>query len=264
MANRLTHSWTAVLVAGRALPEDLLASRRFEPRRLCVGRGYLESGADYPARNGGDGRRAIPDQGRIELCFRGRRRSRCRERDQSRNRDRLDAGTPGRKLSFRCGAGCPAVSVCVVTIEEETGKIDLNTASPVDARALLYRADPRPVAGHPDRRTHRRVPHIRRRSATAKRGPRMLRPTARFTTVMQLDQIEGISPRIFRSAVRLVTVRSGPPRTRYGSSLTGLAPVAQSRAKAGIASARTADRRQCHDPGRRQIVRMAAATSGKR
>src|SRR3954453_15948056 len=52
-----------------ALPETVPAPRRLEPGRFCAGRGDLEFGADYPARNCGDGRRAIPDPGVIELCF---------------------------------------------------------------------------------------------------------------------------------------------------------------------------------------------------
>ena len=78
---------------------------------------------------------------------------------------------------------------------DEGRKVDLNTATggPRDfSRRLLV--------------TNRSA---RRRQGTPMPSWRTLGGT-RFSTIMELDQIEGISPDIFR-ALRLVTVRSGRP-----------------------------------------------------
>ena len=52
---------------------------------------------------------------------------------------------------------------------------------------------------------------IRSRSLPASAGSENAPPGPRFATIMQLDQVDGISPRLFRAALRLVTVRSGRP-----------------------------------------------------
>ncbi|WOH53701.1 hypothetical protein [Bradyrhizobium sp. sBnM-33] len=106
------------------------------------------------------------------------------------------------KFPLRCKM--PGGELVLVTVEPEAGKIDLNTASP----AILNRfftaltADPSLGARIAGRVVEQRVAKPKEIKVGAENDPR-------FVTIMELDQIEGISPRLFRAALRLVTVRSG-------------------------------------------------------
>jgi general secretion pathway protein K len=110
------------------------------------------------------------------------------------------------KSPLRCRL--PGGERATITVEEETGKLDLNTATPA-ALARLFTA----LSGDQSIGT-RIASHI-----IAFRNPEAQRPSTpaarpaepRFTTVMQLDQVNGMSPRLFRAALRYVTVRSGRP-----------------------------------------------------
>lgn len=120
----------------------------------------------------------------------------------------LTAGT-GQKVKFPLRCRMPGGERVLVTLEEETGKVDLNSASPAMlARFFTALTRDQSLA---TRITGRIVEFRTPKAANGKAGSENAPSAARFTTVMQLDQIEGISPRIFRSAVRLVTVRSGRP-----------------------------------------------------
>jgi len=101
----------------------------------------------------------------------------------------------------------------MITVEQEAGKVDLNTATP----AVLLRLF---TALSLDRSAGARIAEniIAFRDPDIKDGD--ARPVSekpddskniRFTTIMQLDQIGGISPALFRKAVRFVTVSSGRP-----------------------------------------------------
>jgi general secretion pathway protein K len=50
-----------------------------------------------------------------------------------------------------------------------------------------------------------------RKKPKAQGAPAARPGESRFTTVMQLDRIDGLSPRLFRATLRHVTVRSGRP-----------------------------------------------------
>ena len=114
--------------------------------------------------------------------------------------------TPEQAVNFPLRCRLPGGERATITVEEETGKIDLNTASPGRIDALLHRAHRRSVERHAHRRADHRIPQ------TQGAGHAATKPAeARFTTVMQLDQIDGMSPRLFRTALRHVTVRSGRP-----------------------------------------------------
>jgi general secretion pathway protein K len=121
--------------------------------------------------------------------------------------------TPARIVKFPLRCRMPGGERVTVTVEEETGKVDLNTATPavlvhlftaltldqsigvlIAQRIVDFRDPPKGQA------TDVRSPN---KSDDARK--------ARFTTIMQLDQIEGISPNLFRTALRFVTVRSGRP-----------------------------------------------------
>ncbi len=105
---------------------------------------------------------------------------------------------PNVKFPLRCRL--PGGERVLVTVEEETGKIDLNTASP----AILTRFF---TALTRDQSLGTRI--AGRIIGLRKPEPKEGNAGPRFATIMQLDQIEGISPRLFRAAQRLVTVRSG-------------------------------------------------------
>lgn len=119
------------------------------------------------------------------------------------------AGVGDSRVKFPLRCRMPGGERVLVTVEEETGKIDLNTATPV-ALARFFTALTR------DQSTGTRIAaNIKEfRNPKPKDGnvrPAILPTEPRFSTVMELDQIEGISPSIFRAALPLVTVRSGRP-----------------------------------------------------
>lgn len=110
------------------------------------------------------------------------------------------------KFPLRCRL--PGGERAIITVEEETGKFDLNTATPAALTRLF-------VALTGDQSTGARIAL----NVVAFRSPRTQIPGAsgskpeepRFTTIMQLDQIDGVSPKLFRVALRHTTVRSGRP-----------------------------------------------------
>lgn len=115
------------------------------------------------------------------------------------------AAEPNVKFPLRCQM--PGGERAVVTVEEETGKIDLNTASPaVLTRFFTALARDQSLGS----RIAGRLVELRKpKPKDGNAGPENAPPGQRFATIMQLDQVEGISPRLFRAALRLVTVRSG-------------------------------------------------------
>jgi len=120
---------------------------------------------------------------------------------------------PGQSINFPLRCQMPGGEQVTVTLEQEAGKVDLNTASP----ALLARlfsaltsdqsAGAR-IAGNivEYRDPGRKVADARSAGDT----PDDTKKTG-FTTIMELDRIDGISPRLFRKALRFVTVHSGRP-----------------------------------------------------
>jgi len=105
---------------------------------------------------------------------------------------------PNGKFPLRCRL--PGGERVLVTVEEETGKIDLKTASPAVLTRFFTALTRDQSLGA---RIAGRIVELRK--------PKDGNAGAPFATIMQLDQVEGISPRLFRAALRLVTVRSGRP-----------------------------------------------------
>ena len=68
----------------------------------------------------------------------------------------------------------------------------------------------------------------------------------------------------FRTALRLVTVRSGRPEPDLEAASPALRQVAQSRAKAGVASTRVAGGRQRDDPRGCQLAGWQPVSSARR
>jgi general secretion pathway protein K len=120
------------------------------------------------------------------------------------------SGVAEQNVKFPLRCRMPGGERVLVTVEEEAGKIDLNTASP----AVLGRfftaltRDQSLGARIAERVTELRHPNTKDGHAG---GPENAPSGPGFTTIMQLDQVDGISPRLFRSALRMVTVRSGRP-----------------------------------------------------
>jgi general secretion pathway protein K len=112
------------------------------------------------------------------------------------------------KFPLRCRM--PGGERVIVTVEEETGKVDLNMATPA-VLALFFTALTRDQSLAT--RIAARIVEFRTPKGGEAKGP-AARPAneaaePRFTTIMQLDQIDGVSPQLFRAALRFVTVRSG-------------------------------------------------------
>ena len=116
------------------------------------------------------------------------------------------AATPEQAVNFPLRCRLPGGERATITVEEETGKVDLNTASPA-ALTRFFTA----LTGDQSRGTRIASQIIEFRKTKAQSTPAAGPAGARFTTVMELDQVDGISPRLFRAALRHVTVRSGRP-----------------------------------------------------
>ncbi|MEH2526174.1 MULTISPECIES: hypothetical protein [unclassified Bradyrhizobium] len=116
------------------------------------------------------------------------------------------ATTPEQAVNFPLRCQLPGGERATITVEEETGKIDLNTASPA-ALTRLFTA----LTGDQSRGMRIAAQITEFRIPKAQGTPSAAPAEARFTTVMQLDQLDGMSPRLFRAALRHVTVRSGRP-----------------------------------------------------
>jgi general secretion pathway protein K len=117
------------------------------------------------------------------------------------------------KFPLRCRM--PGGERVTVTVEEETGKVDLNTATPT-VLARLFTAltlDQSIGTRIAQRILEFRDPGKGQVKDTDARSPNKSDNArkARFATIMQLDQIDGISPNLFRAALRFVTVRSERP-----------------------------------------------------
>jgi general secretion pathway protein K len=117
------------------------------------------------------------------------------------------------KFPLRCRM--PGGEQVTVTLEEEAGKVDLNTATPAVLARLftaltLDQTMGTRIAGHI---VQFRDPGAARANDAKPRASSNNPDTKKigFTTIMQLDQIDGISPGLFKAALRFVTVRSGRP-----------------------------------------------------
>lgn len=108
------------------------------------------------------------------------------------------------KFPLRCQL--PGGERVFVSVEEETGKIDLNTASPAAlSRFFAALTRDQSLGG---RITQRILAFRNPKPSDGRSASGHVPAPDRFSTIMQLDQIDGISPSVFRSALRLVTVRS--------------------------------------------------------
>ncbi|UPK02412.1 type II secretion system protein GspK [Bradyrhizobium sp. 170] len=116
------------------------------------------------------------------------------------------AAAPDQAVNFPLRCRLPGGERATITVEEETGKIDLNTASPA-ALTRLFTA----LTGDQSRGMRIAAQIVEFRKPKAQGMPSTGPAETRFTTIMQLDQIDGMSPRLFRAALRHVTVRSGRP-----------------------------------------------------
>jgi general secretion pathway protein K len=124
--------------------------------------------------------------------------------------------TPDQIVKFPLWCRLPGGEQVTVTLEEEAGKIDLNTATPAVLARLftaltLDQTMGTRIAGNI---VQFRDPGAARADDTTPGASSTNSDTAKktgFTTILQLDQIDGISPPLLRTALRFVTVRSGRP-----------------------------------------------------
>jgi general secretion pathway protein K len=135
-------------------------------------------------------------------------------------------------LEFPLRCRMPGGETATITIEFEAGKVDLNTATPailtmlfaeltrdqttgarIAGRVLAFRSPP----SDPSDRSGSQM-----QSANGKPGDGW---QGGFVTILQLDQIDGISPQLFHKALRFVTVRSkrpAPDAATASAALRGL------------------------------------------
>jgi general secretion pathway protein K len=121
------------------------------------------------------------------------------------------SSTPQQMVKFPLRCQMPNGEQSTIGLEEETGKVDLNSARGEVLSHLFTALTYDQSAGM------RIAAEILRFRDSALAGTAKDHPSGkpdrnenpRFTTIMQLDRIDGISPVVFRAALRFVTVRSG-------------------------------------------------------
>jgi general secretion pathway protein K len=122
---------------------------------------------------------------------------------------------PSDPNAFPLRCALPGEERASITMESESGKVDLNTASPAVLERLFTTLAHDQSAGL---RIAASIAQFRNRdgerprdSANMTKAGRLNTPPSslRFKTIMQLDQIKGITPALFRTASRFVTVSSG-------------------------------------------------------
>jgi general secretion pathway protein K len=127
----------------------------------------------------------------------------------------------GRNVNFPLRCQMPGGERVTITVEQEAGKVDLNTATAAVLLRLFTALSLDPSAGariagniiefrDPDMKDGEAKPAKDGDTKPVSEKPGDSKKI-RFTTVMQLDQIAGISPALFRKAIRFVTVSSGRP-----------------------------------------------------
>lgn len=104
------------------------------------------------------------------------------------------------KDPFHCWL--PGGELAIITIYQESGKVDLNTATQSTLMHFFTA-----LAGNQSVAAQITANVIAFRSPGEQ--SQSTPPEAHFTTIMQLDQVRGVSPQLFRAALRHVTVRSG-------------------------------------------------------
>jgi DNA uptake protein ComE-like DNA-binding protein len=131
-------------------------------------------------------------------------------------------GAAQRNVKFPLRCQMPGGERVIVNVEEETGKVDLNTAT-LEVLAHLFGAlsDDQsagmriatsivafrdPAGGQTKSIDAQSTAEANRPDNSHKPAGNSKKPG--FASIMQLDQIDGVSPALFRTALRFVTVRS--------------------------------------------------------
>ena len=121
--------------------------------------------------------------------------------------------TPQQSVKFPLHCEMPNGEQSSIRIEEETGKVDLNAADGEVLSHLFTALTSDQSAGMRIATTilqfRDQVPAEMKTASNQSNGKSGADDRSRFTTIMQLDQIEGISPVVFKAALRFVTVSSG-------------------------------------------------------
>ena len=115
---------------------------------------------------------------------------------------------PEQTVNFPLRCRLPGGERATITVEEETGKIDLNTASPT-ALTRFFTA----LTGDQSRGTQIAAQIIEFRKPKAQGTPSAGPAGTRFTTIMQLDQIDGMFFRI--SIPSKARLRRDPTRVAH-------------------------------------------------
>jgi general secretion pathway protein K len=132
------------------------------------------------------------------------------------------AGATQHNVKFPLRCQMPGGERAIVDIEEETGKVDLNTATPEVFTRLFTALTDDQSAGMRIAASivkFRELARGKTKSADTPSTPGASKPDSGerpandskrpgFATIMQLDQIDGVSAALFRTALRFVTVRS--------------------------------------------------------
>lgn len=114
------------------------------------------------------------------------------------------SGRDGRPVLCTLGGSRVAISVA-----DEGGKIDLNTAAPALLARVLNRLSP---DGQTGSRVMRGILDLREAAAAAQRARGIASPDATaFRTIFEFDQVPGVDQRLFRAMMPLVTAHSGSP-----------------------------------------------------
>ena len=169
------------------------------------------------------------------------------------------SATPEQAVHFPLRCRLPGGERATIDVEEETGKVDLNTAN-LAALTRLFTA----LTGDQSAGTRLAAQIVEFRKPRTQGAA----AAARFTTIMELDQVDGIPPRLFRTALRYVTVRSGKPEPDMEAAspamhrLLNVAPKPNAAKRGMPAGGSMTIRADIHSPDGTRFIREALVSLG--
>lgn len=167
------------------------------------------------------------------------------------------------KLKFPLRCNLPGGEEAIITVEEEIGKVDLNTASSAVLERLFVgltrdkALGSRIAANILATREPKRDQTLEPGAARSGQRENQTTPPLRFSSVTELDRIGDMSPHLFRRALAFATVRSGRAEPERQAMSPLLAQVLGFDAAASM-------QRQPALPGNLTIRADVSATDGTR
>jgi len=167
------------------------------------------------------------------------------------------------RFGFPLSCVMPGGERATISVEEESGKIDLNTATSTALTRFFTALTRDQSAGI---RIASRIAEIRerpQRQSKERNDPPPGPPPPAFATIMQLDEVGGLPPHLVRTGLHFVTVHSGRPEPDLDAAtpdmlgLLGVAPKKQSSSRKIATDGNVTIRADVRGPAGSRFIREA-------